>query len=146
MIKKKINYKLINLQTKVKDNINKLCDFDNTINLIKVETGSCFDFNKGSLITYDNFIPIIDNSNDDIPKYKSKIVNMIVNKSQYLILHKWFNSYIDMYNEVIKFYIKNYIYDDVRNLKIIYDENKLLYLEMIASKNEIGLLLKKKRN
>ena len=77
--------------------------------------------------TFDNFIPLIDNSNDDIPKYKSKIINMSVNKEQTEILHKWFNSYIDMYNKVIIFFNKNYIYDYVRNLKIIYDENKTLY-------------------
>ena len=52
---------------------------------------------------------------------------MSVNKEQTEILHKWFNSYIDMYNKVIIFFNKNYIYDYVRNLKIIYDENKTLY-------------------
>ncbi len=44
-----------------------------------------------------------------------------------------------MYNEVINFFNKNYIYDYVRNLKIIYDENKTLY-SGINLKNEIKLL------
>ena len=35
---------------------------------------------------------------------------MVVDETQSCILQKWFNSYIDMYNEVIKHYIKNYIY------------------------------------
>ena len=94
---------------------------------------------------YNDFIPIIDNSNDDIPKYKSIIVNMVVDETQSYILQKWFNSYIDMYNEVIKHYIKNYIYDDVRNLKIIYDENKDLFLDTMKTKNDFSLLLKQKR-
>ena len=94
---------------------------------------------------YNDFIPIIDNSNDDIPKYKSIIVNIVVDETQSCILQKWFNSYIDMYNEVIKHYIKNYIYDDVRNLKIIYDENKDLFLDTMKKKNDLSLLLKQKR-
>ena len=69
---------------------------------------------------------------------------MSVNKEQTEILHKWFNSYIDMYNEVINFFNKNYIYDYVRNLKIIYDENKTLYMDIKNLKNEIKLLLKHK--
>jgi transposase len=145
MIRKKKDSRLLNLETKVKSNLNKLCDFDKNINLVKVNTNSCFDFNKGSLSTYDNFIPLIDNSNDDIPKYKSKIVNMSINQNQFDILHKWFNSYIDMYNEVINFFNKNYIYDHVRNLKIIYNENKTLYIDMKNSQNEIKLLLKQKK-
>lgn len=148
MRKKKKNDKLLNLQTKVKNNLNKLCDFDNNINLIKVKTNSCYDFNKAILTNNDNFIPDIDNSNDDTPNYKSKIVNMYVNNNQASILHKWFDSYIDMYNVVIRFFIKNNIYDDVRNLKIIYDDNKDLYFDMTSIKKEIKLLLthKKKLN
>lgn len=144
-MKKKKNEKLLNLQTKVKNNINKLCDFDNKINLTKVKTNSCYDFNKVLLNKNDDFIPNIDNSDLDIPKYKSKIVNMHVNNIQSLILHKWFDSYIDMYNIAIKFFVKNYIYDDVRNLKNIYDENKLLYLDLTESKNKIKLLSKQKK-
>ena len=145
MIKKKKNEKSLNLQSKVRYNLNKLCDFNLNIVLNNVKTNSCFDFNKTSLTTNDNFIPTIDNSNIDIPKYKTKIINMNVNQLQSSILHKWFNSYIDMYNKVINFYIKNNIYDDVRNLKFIYDENKFLYLDMMGSKNEMKLLLKLKK-
>ena len=132
-------------KTKVIDNLNKLCDFNKNINLVKVNTNSCFDFNKALLSTYDNFIPSIDNSNDDIPKYKSKIISMTIDQKQHDILHKWFNSYIDMYNEVINFFNKNYIYDHIRNLKIIYDENKTLYLDMNNAQKEINLLLKQKK-
>ncbi len=145
MIRKKKNERLLNLETKVKNNLNKLCDFNKNINLVKVNTGSCFDFNKASLPTYDNFIPSIDNSNDDVPKYKSKIVDISINQTQFDILHKWFNSYIDMYNEVIGFFNKKYIYDHIRNLKIIYDENKTLYIDMTKSQKEIKLLLKQKK-
>jgi len=145
MIRKKKDLRLENLQIKVKNNLNKLCDFNKDIKLIKVDTNSCFDFNKAKLSIYNDFIPIIDNSNDDIPKYKSIIVNMVVDETQSCILQKWFNSYIDMYNEVIKHYIKNYIYDDVRNLKIIYDENKDLFLDTMKTKNDLSLLLKQKR-
>ena len=145
MIKKKKDERLLNLQNKIKNNLNKLCDFDLDIVLNSVKTNSCFDFNKALLDNNDKFIPIIDNSNDDIPKYKTKIINMNVNQLQSSILHKWFNSYISMYNEVIKFYVKNNIYDDVRNLKIIYDDNKVLYLDIMTSKNELKLLLKQKK-
>ena len=133
--------RLLNLQNKIKNNLNKLCDFDLDIVLNSVKTNSCFDFNKALLDNNDKFIPIIDNSNDDIPKYKTKIINMNVNQLQSSILHKWFNSYISMYNEVIKFYVKNNIYDDVKNLKIIYDDNKVLYFDIMTSKNELKLLL-----
>ena len=109
MKRKKKDERLLNLETKVKNNLYKLCDFDKNINLLKVNTNSCFDFNKASLSTYDNFIPLIDNSNDDIPKYKSKIINMSINHNQFDILHNWFNSYIDMYNEVINFFNKKTI-------------------------------------
>jgi len=145
MIRKKKDERLLNLKTKVIDNLNKLCDFNKNINLVKVNTNSCFDFNKALLSTYDNFIPSIDNSNDDIPKYKSKIISMTIDQKQHDILHKWFNSYIDMYNEVINFFNKNYIYDHIRNLKIIYDENKTLYLDMNNAQKEINLLLKQKK-
>ena len=138
--------RLLNLQNKIKNNLNKLCDFDLDIVLNSVKTNSCFDFNKALLDNNDKFIPIIDNSNDDIPKYKTKIINMNVNQLQSSILHKWFNSYISMYNEVIKFYVKNNIYDDVKNLKIIYDDNKVLYLDILTLKNELKSLLKHKKN
>jgi putative transposase len=144
MIHKKKDSRLINLENKVKSNLNKLCDFDLNINLIEVKTNSCYDFNKCTLSNYDNFIPPIDNSNDDVPKFKSKIINMNVNKEQTEILHKWFDSYIDMYNEVIHFFNKNYIYDDIRNLKIIKNDNKILFLDIMASKNELNTLLKQK--
>ena len=148
MIKKKKDERLINLQTKVRNNIGKLCDFDNNINLVSIKTNSCYDFNKATLSKVDNFVPFIDNSNDDIPKYKSKIVNMSINEKQSDILHKWFDSYIDMYNKVIHFFIKSHIYDDIRNLKIIKDDTKVLYLDMIETQKEIKtpLKLKKKLN
>lgn len=141
----KKNYRLLNLQNQVTNNLNKLCDFNKHIKFDKIDTKSCFDFNKASLSNYHNFIPHIDNSNDDVPKYKSKIVNMSINKQQYDILHKWFNSYIDMYNEVIKFFNKNHISDNIKNLKIIYDDNKFLYLDMMKSKNELKPLVKQKK-
>ena len=144
MIKKKKNEKLLNLQNKIITNLNKLCDFDNNINLVKVETNSCFDFNKTLLAKCDDFIPSIDNTNDKIPTNKSKIVSMNVNTYQANILHDWFNSYISMYNEVIKFYIKKNIYDDIRNLKIIYDDNKILYKFLKSIESEIKLLIKQK--
>jgi putative transposase len=50
-----------------------------------------------------------------------------------------------MYNEVINFFNKNYIYDDVRNLKIICDENKTFFTDVIKSKKEIELLLEQKK-
>ena len=148
MIKKKKDERLINLQTKVRNNIGKLCDFDNNINLVSIKTNSCYDFNKATLSKVDNFVPFIDNSNDDIPKYKSKIVNMSINEKQSDILHKWFDSYIDMYNKVIHFFIKSHIYDDIRNLKIIKDDTKVLYLDVIETQKEIKtpLKLKKKLN
>lgn len=148
MIKKKKDERLINLQTKVRNNIGKLCDFNNNINLVSIKTNSCYDFNKATLSKVDNFVPFIDNSNDDIPKYKSKIVNMSINEKQSDIIHKWFDSYIDMYNEVIHFFIKSHIYDDIRNLKIIKDDTKVLYLDMIEIQKEIKtpLKLKKKLN
>lgn len=145
MIKKKKDERLVNLQNKVKDNLNKLCDFDKTINLVGVKTNSCFDFNKAKLSQVDNFIPSIDNSDEDIPKYKSIIVNISVNNKQSEILNKWFDSYIDMYNETIHFFIKTHIYDDIRNLKIINDDTKSLYIDMMKTKNELASLLKHKK-
>ena len=145
MINKKKDERLVNLQSKVKKNINKLCDFDKTINLVSVNTNSCFDFNKAVLPKSDNFIPSIDNSNEDIPKYKSLIVNMSVNNKQYEILNKWFDSYVDMYNETIHFFIKTYVYDDIRNLKIINDDTNLLYNDVMKIKNELASLLKQKK-
>lgn len=144
MVKKR-DLRLTNLETKVKNNLNKLCDFDSNIKLTNVDTKSCFDLNKASLSKYNDFIPLIDNSNDDKPKYKSKIVNVSINQQQFDILHKWFIAYIDMYNEVINFFNKRYIYNDIRNLKIIYDENKDLYNDMNKSKSELKLLLKQKK-
>lgn len=145
MIKKKKDERLVNLQNKVKDNLNKLCDFDKNINLVSFKTNSCYDFNKATLTQVDNFIPIIDNSNEDIPKYKSIIVNISVTEKQSKILNKWFDSYIDMYNETIRFFIKTHIYDDIRNLKIINNNTKSSYIEMIKTKNELKLLLKQKK-
>lgn len=145
MIKKKKDDRLINLQTKINNNINKLCDFDKNINLVSVKTNSCFDFNKAILAKSDDFIPSIDNSQDDIPKYKCIIVKLIVDQKQSDILQIWFKSYIDMFNQVIRFFTKNYIYDDVRNLKIIYDDTKLLYFDSIKIKNEMDVLLKQKK-
>ena len=142
---KKKDLRLINLENKVKSNLNKLCDFDLNINPIKFKTNSCFDLHKSPLSNFDNFIPQIDNSKDDIPKFKSKIINMNVNKEQTEILHKWFDSYIDMYNKVIHFFNKNYIYDDIRNFKIIKNDNKILYLDIMNSKNELNILLKQKK-
>ena len=50
-----------------------------------------------------------------------------------------------IYNEIINFFNKNYIYNHIRNLKIIYDENKKLYLDINMSQKEIKLLLKQKK-
>jgi hypothetical protein len=52
--KKIINKRLVNLQTKVTNNLNKLSDFDLNIKLNDVKTNSCFDFKKGKLnFTFD---------------------------------------------------------------------------------------------
>jgi hypothetical protein len=143
--KKKEDTRLVNLENQVKNNLNKLCDFDLDIVFNNVKTNSCYDFQKSLLVKNDDFIPTIDNSNEDIPKYKSKIINMSVTNVQATILQKWLTSYIDMYNIVIRFFIKSYIYDKIRNLKIIYDENKILYFDMIESNKELKSLQKQRK-
>ena len=67
--KKIIDNRLVNLQTKVTNNLNKLSDFDLNIKLNDVNTNSCFDLKKAKLNFTFDFEPCIDNSNKDIPKY-----------------------------------------------------------------------------
>ena len=150
MIRKKkkiIDNRLVNLQTKVINNLNKLCDFDLNIKLNKVHTNSCFDFKKTKLTETFNFIPKIDNTFKDIPKYKSKIVDLIVNNNQKILLNDWFNSYIDMYNVVIHYFKNIKTMDIIKNYKLIIDDFKLAYKsykdvefkkkELIKNKNKI---------
>lgn len=156
-----IDKRLINLQTKVIQNLNKLCDFDLDIILNNVKTNSCFDFKKAKLNSTFDFIPHIDNSNKEIPKYKSKIVDLIVNNKQKKILDNWFNSYIDMYNVVIHYFKNIKIMDIIKNYKLLVDEFNLVYKsyktienkrkELIKNKNKIiktidNLIIKKKTN
>ena len=149
MIKKKklIDNRLINLQTKVINNLNKLCDFNLDIKFNKVNTNSCFDFKKTKLAETFNFIPSIDNTFKDIPKYKSKIVDLVVDYNQKNLLNDWFNSYIDMYNVVIHYFKNIKTMDTIKNYKLIYDDFKLVYKsyknietkkkELIKNKNKI---------
>jgi IS605 OrfB family transposase len=130
MVRKKkniIDERLINLQTKVIDNLNKLCDFDLDIKLNDVITNSCYDFKKGNLSSAFNFEPEIDNSCKEIPKYKSKIVDLIVNNKQKILLDYWFNSYIDMYNVVIHYYKNIKTMDTIKNFKLVVDEFNSMY-------------------
>ena len=78
IIDKRLNY----LQSKVTNNLNKLCDFDVNIKFNNIDTNSCYDFQKYEFNSSFDFIPNIDNSNKEIPKYKSKIVDLIVNDKQ----------------------------------------------------------------
>ena len=149
MIKKKklIDNRLINLQTKVINNLNKLCDFNLDIKLNKVNTNSCFDFKKTKLTETFNFIPSIDNTFKDIPKYKSKIIDLVVDYNQKNLLNDWFNSYIDMYNVVIHYFKNIKTMDTIKNYKLINDDFKLVYKsyknivtkkkELIKNKNKI---------
>ena len=150
MIKKRkkiIDNRLINLQTKVINNLNKLCDFNLDIKLNKIHTNSCFDFKKTKLTETFNFIPEIDNTFKDIPKYKSKIVDLIVNNNQKILLNDWFNSYIDMYNVVIHYFKNIKTMDTIKNYKLIIDDFKLIYKshkdidtkkkELIKNKNKL---------
>ena len=73
-----IDKRLVNLQNKVTSNLHKLCDFNVNIKLNNVVTNSCYDFKKCKLDSTFDFKPIIDNTSKDIPKYKSKIVDLIV--------------------------------------------------------------------
>lgn len=132
MIKKKkkivfVDERLVNLQTKVVNNLNKLCDFDLNIQLNDVKTNSCFDFKKGKLNSTFDFQPLIDNSNKEIPKYKSKIVDLIVNDKQKNLLHNWFNSYIDMFNVVIHYFKNIRTMNAIKKFKLINDEFKSIY-------------------
>ena len=124
--KKIIDKRLNNLQTKVIDNLNKLSDFDLNIKLYNVDTNSCFDFKKGKLNFSFDFEPLIDNSNKDIPKYKSKIVDLIVNNKQKDLLNDWFKSYIDMYNVVIHYFKNIKTMDKIKNFKLLVDEFKYI--------------------
>ncbi len=146
MIKKKKNfdnYHLNNLQTKIKDNVDKLCDFDTSVVLNKVETNSCFDFYKTKLNETSTIIPNIDN-NKDIPKYKSLIVDINTNSTQRIILENWFDTYIKMYNATIEHFNKIKIIKDVQNLKQLYNENKKLYLQKKSIDDEKKQLSKLK--
>lgn len=150
--KKKITDKrLVNLQTKVINNLNKLCDFDLNFKLNNIETNSCFDFKKGKLTETFNFEPQIDNSNKEIPKYKSKIIDLIVNNKQKDLLNDWFKSYIDMYNVVIHYFknikttntIKNFFYKlykgiETERKELIKNKNKLIksYTNLINKKTK----------
>ena len=134
--KKKFNYKLSNLQNKIHNNNNILCDFDNNILHHNINTNSCFNFSKASLNQHSNLIPNTNNYKD-IPKHKSKIVNMIVNKIQHNILQQWFDSYIEMYNTTINFINKLDIKNNIKKLKNIYNNNNKIF-------NELKILKKKK--
>ena len=128
--KKKIDFideRLVKLQTKVSNNLNKLCDFDFDVKLNDVKTNSCFDFKKGKLNSTFDFQPSIDNSDKEIPKYKSKIVDLIVNNKQNNLLQDWFNSYIDMFNVVIHYFKNIKTIDAIKNFKLINDEFKSIY-------------------
>jgi IS605 OrfB family transposase len=136
--------RLLNLQTKVSNNLNKLCDFNTKIKFNTINTNSCFDFNKHKLNSTYNFVPDIDNSIYEIPKYKSKIVDLIVNQNQHNLLQKWLNSYIQMYNVVIH-YFKNYrTMDFIKNYKIIHDEYKEIQSSFNKTKQQRTLLIKNK--
>lgn len=76
--------------------------------------------------TFD-FQPSIDNSNKEIPKYKSKIVDLIVNDKQKNLLQDWFNSYIDMFNVVIHYFKNVKTMNAIKNFKSINDEFKSIY-------------------
>lgn len=159
--KKIIDSRLINLQNKVIHNLNKLTDFDLNIKFDDVYTNSCFDFKKHKLTSDFNFEPDIINNNKDIPKYKSKIINFIVNSNQKSLLDHWFNSYIDMYNVVIHYFKKVTTMDKIKNYKLVIDEFNISYKsyknidnkrkEIIKNKNKINrkvqhLINKKKKN
>ncbi len=145
--KKIIDKRLVNLQTKVTSNLNKLSDFDLNIKFNDVDTNSCFDFKKGKLNFSFDFEPLIDNSNKEIPKYKSKIVDLIVNKKQKDLLNDWFKSYIDMYNVVIHYFKNIKTTDKIKNFKLLVDEFKYIYKshkeietkrkELIKNKNKL---------
>ncbi len=145
--KKKIEFvdkRLVKLQTKVVDNLNKLCDFDLNIQLNDVKTNSCFDFKKGKLNSTFDFQPLIDNSNKEIPKYKSKIVDLIVNDKQKNLLNDWFNSYIDMFNVVIHYFKNIKTMNAIKNYKSINDEFKSIYKSYKETETKRKGLIKNK--
>jgi transposase len=125
--KKTFDKRLDNLQTKVINNLNKLTDFDLNIKFNNVDTNSCYDFKKAKLNHTFDFEPSIDNSDKEIPKYKSKIVNLIVNNKQRDLLDDWFKSYIDMYNVVIHYFKNIKTMDTIKNFKLVVDEFKFTY-------------------
>ena len=125
--KKTFDKRLDNLQTKVINNLNKLTDFDLNIKFNNVDTNSCYDFKKAKLNHTFDFEPSIDNSDKEIPKYKSKIVNLIVNNRQKDLLDDWFKSYIDMYNVVIHYFKNIKTMDTIKNFKLVVDEFKFTY-------------------
>ena len=142
--KKIIDKRLVNLQTKVISNLNKLSDFDLNIKFNNVDTNSCFDFKKGKLNFSFDFEPQIDNSNKEIPKYKSKIVDLIVNKKQKDLLNDWFKSYIDMYNVVIHYFKNIKTTDKIKNFKLLVDEFKYIYKSHKEIENKRKELIKNK--
>jgi len=145
--KKKIDFvdeRLIKLQTKVVDNLNKLCDFDLDIQLNNVKTNSCFDFKKGKLNSTFDFEPLIDNSTKEIPKYKSKIVDLIVNDKQKNLLQDWFNSYIDMFNVVIHYFKNIKTMNAIKNFKSINNEFKSIYKSYKETETKRKGLIKNK--
>ncbi len=144
MKKKIIDKRLNNLQTKVIDNLNKLSDFDLNIKFNDIDTNSCFDFKKGKLNFSFDFEPQIDNSNKEIPKYKSKIVDLIVNNKQKNLLNDWFKSYIDMYNVVIHYFKNIKIMDKIKNFKLLVDEFKYIYKSHKEIENKRKELIKNK--
>ena len=138
--KKKKNFYLDNLQNKILNNQNKLCDFNNNIQFNSINTNSCYDLNVSKLNKTYNFIPDIDNSKSEIPKYKSQIIDIKTTKSQRNILNKWFNSYIEMYNETIKHYKNIKINKHIKNYKDLQHKNIELFkqiTELKTSKNEL---------
>jgi hypothetical protein len=144
--KKKKHFYLDNLQNKILNNQNKLCDFNNNIQFNSINTNSCYDLNVSKLNKTYIFIPDIDNSKNEIPKYKSQIIDIKTTKSQRNILNKWFNSYIEMYNETIKHYKNIKINKHIKNYKDLQHKNIELFKqikELKTSKNEL-LKLKNK--
>ena len=125
MINKK-KQKLFELQNSIHINNNKICDFNSDIIHTNLNTNSCFDFQFAKLDKYSDIKPNINTLSSEIPKYKSKIINLIINNKQHLIFQNWFNCYIKMYNQTIKYFIKIKINELIKNYKQIFNKiNKL---------------------
>lgn len=122
------------------------------LNYKQIETNSCFDIKEYSFKNK-NKLDNIEIKTDElkIPEKICQIVDMYVSKEQHLILQKWFNSSIAMYNETLKIIRENVSMSEIitykkTKLDIYYNENnqKKINIKNKELLSELKKLEKKK--